>query len=238
MRPSGFLAKTSALAIKDLRVELRGRDTLPPMLAFAFTVALVLAFAVPELPATARPTKLTVALAYVEAGFLWITVLFAGLIGFARTFEVEREEGAIDALLLAPVDRSGLFIAKAAANLVFVACVEAVVVPSLALFFAIDLGAGWLPLLGVIVLVDLGFVAAGTLFAAVAAQTRSRELLLPLLALPTLVPVFIAAIELTADLFLGAAFDDMAGRGWFAILLAFDVIYGVVAALTFELALD
>ena len=224
----GFVAKTAALARKDLRVESRGRDTLPPMLAFAFTVALVLAFALPD--ATRASAK-------VVAGFLWITVLFAGLIGFARTFEVEREEGALDALLLVPLDRSGIFFSKAAANLVFLALVEVLLVPVFGLFFALDLSS-WLMLALVILLVDLGFVAVGTLFAALAAQTRSRELILPILALPVLVPVFIAGVELSADLFAGASLDDIAARGWFGILLFFDVVFLVVGALGFEFALE
>lgn len=224
----GFVAKTAALARKDLRVESRGRDTLPPMLAFAFTVALVLAFALPD--ATRASAK-------VVAGFLWITVLFAGLIGFARTFEVEREEGALDALLLVPLDRSGIFFSKAAANLVFLALVEVLLVPVFGLFFGLDLSS-WLMLVLVIALVDLGFVAVGTLFAALAAQTRSRELILPILALPVLVPVFIAGVELSADLFAGAGLDEIAARGWFGILLFFDAVFLVVGALGFEFALE
>ncbi|MGI8708828.1 MAG: heme exporter protein CcmB [Actinomycetota bacterium] len=224
----GFVAKTAALTRKDLRVEARSRDTLPPMLAFAFTVALVLAFSLPD--ATRASAK-------VVAGFLWITVLFAGLIGFARTFEVEREEGALDALLLVPLDRSGIFFSKAAANLVFLALVEVFLVPVFGLFFSLDLSS-WLMLALVVVLVDIGFVAVGTLFASLASQTRSRELILPILALPVLVPAFIAGVELSADLFAGAGLDDIAARGWFGILLFFDAVFLVVGALGFEFAID
>jgi len=224
----GFVAKTAALTRKDLRVEARSRDTLPPMLAFAFTVALVLAFTLPD--ATRASAK-------VVAGFLWITVLFAGLIGFARTFEVEREEGALDALLLVPLDRSGIFFSKAVANLFFLALVEVFLVPVFGLFFSLDLSS-WLMLALVIVLVDIGFVAVGTLFASLASQTRSRELILPILALPVLVPAFIAGVELSADLFAGAGLDDIAARGWFGILLFFDAVFLVVGALGFEFAID
>ncbi len=224
----GFVAKTAALTRKDLRVEARSRDTLPPMLAFAFTVALVLAFTLPD--ATRASAK-------VVAGFLWITVLFAGLIGFARTFEVEREEGALDALLLAPLDRSGIFFSKATANLIFLALVEVFLVPVFGLFFALDLSS-WLMLALVIVLVDIGFVTVGTLFASLASQTRSRELILPILALPVLVPAFIAGVELSANLFAGAGLDAIAARGWFGILLFFDAVFLVVGALGFEFVID
>lgn len=230
---AGFVGKLGALARKDLRLESRGRDTLPPMLAFSFAVVIVLAFTLPagnEMDRVAR--------ADVLAGFLWITVLFAGLIGFARTFEVEREEGALDVLLLVPIDRSGLYIAKASANFVFVLLTQVFLVPAFVLLFDLDVGGGWWALAIVVVLADLGFALVGTLFSSIAAQTRSRELVLPILALPALVPVFIAATELTSDLFLGAGLELVAQRGWFGILVAFDALLAIVGSLLFEFAVD
>jgi len=241
MAERGFVAKTTLLIRKDLLVEARARDTLPPMLAFCLTVALLLAFSLPGNTVMQDVVEIpigTVALADVIAGFLWITILFAGLIGFARTFEVEREDGALDALLLVPLDRSGLFAAKALSNLVYIAVVQIVLVPVFALFFSLSLGADWLVLLVVIGLVDIGFVASGTLFASLAAQTRSRELILPVLALPALVPIFIAAVELTSDLFVGGGLEMVAARGWFGILLLFDLVFVTVGALAFEFAVD
>lgn len=242
-REAGFLAKTLALAAKDLRAETRSRDTLLPMLAFCIAVALLLAFSLP--PGDARRAVTTplgdVPLENVLAGFLWITVLFAGLIGFARTFEVERREGALDALILVPVDRSALFLAKGLANLTYVVVTQVLLVPAFVLLFRVTPGegaSGWATLLLVIALADVGFVAIGTLFAALAAQTTSRELMLPILALPALVPLFIATVELTADLFGGAGLSSLAGRGWFGILIAFDAIFGIVGALVFEYALE
>ena len=241
MAERGFVAKTTLLIRKDLLVESRARDTLPPMLAFCLTVALLLAFSLPGNTVMQDVVEIpigTVALADVIAGFLWITILFAGLIGFARTFEVERADGALDALLLAPLDRSGLFAAKALSNLVYLAVVQIVLVPVFALFFSLSLGADWLVLVVVIALVDIGFVAIGTLFAALAAQTSSRELILPVLALPALVPIFIAAVELTSDLFVGGGLETVAARGWFGILLLFDLVFVTVGALAFEFAID
>ena len=230
---AGFAGKLGTLARKDLRVEKRGRDTLPPMLAFSFAVVLVLAFTVPEENDIGPDV-----LGDIVAGFLWITILFAGLIGFARTFEVEREEGALDALLMVPIDRSGLFLAKAIANLAFILVIEFFVVPLFVLLFNLDIGSGWFPLLLVVLLGDIGFVAIGTLFSSIAAQTRSRELILPLLALPALVPLFIAVVELTSDLFLGGDFGAIAERGWFGILIAFDLLFVIVGSLVFEFAID
>ena len=238
---AGFLGKTVALARKDLRIEARARDTLPPMLAFVLAVTLLLAFTLPGGSDLAAPVDLpvgTASLADVLAGFMWITILFAGLIGFARTFEVERSEGALDALLMAPVDRSGLFLSKAAANLVSLAIVEVILLPAFILFFDIELSGGWLALIGVIVLADVGFVSVGTLFAAVAAQTRSRELVLPILALPTLVPVFIGATELTSDLFAGGGPGEILEAGWFGVLAAFSLIFAILGALGSDFVLD
>ena len=239
---AGFLTKTTALARKDLRVELRARETLPPMLAFVAAVTVVLSFSLPGGPDLEAPRTVpaigTVALADVLSGFLWVTVLFAGLIGFARTFGAERDEGAIESLLLAPVDRSGLWFAKALANLVFVLAIQLFLLPAFALLFGIDLAGDFSSLLAVVLLVDLGFVTTGTLFSALAAQTRSSELMLPILALPALVPVFLGAVELSSDLFVGRGFSGDGAGGWLAILAVYDAVAIAVAVMTFEYAID
>jgi heme exporter protein B len=237
----GFIAKTLLLTRKDLLVEVRGRETLPAMLAFAFAVTLLLAFSLP--PDAALRGKIdfvagAVPLAKVLAGFLWVTILFSGLIGFARSFEVERAEGAIDPLVMAPLDRSGLFAAKAMSNLVSLVAVELFLVPAFGLLFGVNLGSRWIVLIVVMALVDIGFVMVGTLFSALAAQTRSRELMLPILALPILVPIFIAATELTSDLFAGADLGTVAARGWFGIVIASDVMFAAVGALAFEYVVE
>ncbi|MEA2516818.1 MAG: heme exporter protein [Actinomycetota bacterium] len=238
---AGFVSKTLLLARKDLVVEARGRETLPAMLAFSFAVTLLLAFTLPPESSMRSDVPFvvgTVPVAQVLAGYLWVTILFAGLIGFARAFEVERADGAIDPLVMAPLDRSGLFAAKALSNLVTLLLVQVFLVPTFGLLFGVNLGGRWFVLIVVIALVDVGFVMVGTLFSALAAQTRSRELMLPILALPILVPIFIAATELTADLFAGGGMGEVAARGWFGILIASDVIFSVVGALAFEFVVE
>ena len=238
----GFAAKTAALARKDLRIELRARETLPPMLAFAFTVTVVLSFSLPISGELQAPRTLpgvgTVPLADVLAGFLWVTILFAGLIGFARTFGSEGEDAAIESLLLAPIDRSGLWLSKAIANLCFVAAVELFLLPAFALLFGIQIVSDAPSLVAVVLLVDIGFVATGTLFSALAAQTRSRELMLPILALPALVPVFLGAVELTSELLVGSGFAAAGAGGWLAILGVYDVVAIAISVMFFEYALD
>lgn len=237
----GFIAKTLLLARKDLLVEARGKETLPAMLAFSFAVTLLLAFTLPpdsSLRETVQFATGTVPLSKVLAGFLWVTILFSGLIGFARAFEVERADGAIDPLVMAPLDRSGLFAAKAISNLVSIVTMEIFLVPAFGLLFGVNLGARWIVLIVVMALVDIGFVMVGTLFSALAAQTRSRELMLPILALPVLVPIFIAATELTSDLFAGGDMGTVAARGWFGIVVASDVMFAAIGALAFEFVVE
>ena len=238
----GFLSKSMILARKDLRIEYRARETLAPMLVFAIAVTLLLSFALPGDGNLQAPVEVpalgTVPMPDVLSGFLWVTVLFAGLIGFARTFEAERDDAAIDSLLMVPLDRSGLWLAKALANLTFIVVIELFLIPLFALLFGFHLGSSWGALILVVVLADIGFVAVGTLFASVAAQTRSRELILPILALPALIPVFIAAVALCADIFVGRSVSTVTGSGWFGILVGFDVIFSAVAALVFEFVID
>lgn len=241
-RELGFAGKTLMLTRKDLVVEARGRETLPAMLAFAVAVTLLLAFTLPpDMVLSTGRVRVgigAVALTEVLAGFLWMTVLFAGLIGFARSFEVERADGALDPLVLAPFDRSGLFASKALSNLIGLVAMEVVLVPLFALLFGVNLGGRWFVFAIVMALADIGFVMIGTLFSALAAQTRSRELMLPVLALPILVPIFIAATELTGDLFAGEGMGTIAARGWFGILIASDVVFAVVGALGFEFTVE
>jgi heme exporter protein B len=238
---AGFISKTVALVRKDIRVELRARETLLPMMMFAFTVTLLLAFTLPGGPTGARALRLpvgTLPASDVLAGFLWVTVLFAGLIGAARTFEVEREHDVVEALLLVPLDRSGIFIAKALVNLSYVVALQIVLLPTFSLLFDLPLAQRFGSILAVVALVDIGFVVVATTFAALAARTRSRELLLPILSLPALVPIFIAAVELTSAIFAGEPTGSVAATGWFGVLVAFDVIFSVASTITFEFVLD
>ncbi len=239
-RPS-WAGKTLLLMHKELQVEWRARDTLPPMVVFAAAVVLLLALSAPGsavVQLDRPPVPGTLPVSDVLPAFLWITVLFAGLIGFSRGFEAERNNGTLDVLLLIPVDRSAIFMAKASANLLFILVVEIVLIPLAAIFFSIDLGSSWPELALIALLLDVGFVAAGTLLAAVASTTRNRELMLPILALPLLVPPFLAALEMTSDVFLGAGVGTVAGRGWFVLLMAYDVVVITAGVMSFEFALE
>jgi len=205
-----YLADVGALARKDLLLELRARDTLPAMLLFVVSTLVVFHFVLPgdssELAAT---------------GLLWVAIVFTALLGLVRAFAAEREQGVIDGLVLAPSDRSAIWLGKALSMLVFLALAEIVALPAFGLFFgAIDGG-----LVAGVALGDLGIAAVGTLLAAMAAASRARELLLPLLFLPLAIPIVIGGV--------GASVTDDPGR-YVAFLALYDAIFALVCWASFE----
>jgi len=215
------------IAAKDLRLEFRSRTAFLSSLAFTALVLAIFNFA-------RDPTVLTAA--DMAPGILWITFSFAGLLGLNRAFALERENRALDGLLLAPISRSSLYLGKALSNLVFVGLVEAVALPLFALFFGVPVLPVLGPLAGVMALATIGFVAVGTLLSAIAVSTRFAELMLPLLMLPFLVPPITAAVQVTARLFAGRPASEM--LGWLKLLAGYDIVSVVIAFLIFEYTLD
>src|SRR5881628_408131 len=168
-----YLADSAALARKDLLLELRARDTLPAMLLFVVAVLVVFHFALP-----------TNASARASLGLLWVAILFTALLGLGRAFVAEREQGVLDGLVLAPSDRSAIWVGKSLAALVFLALAEAIALPLFAIFFSSVDGAT----IGAVALADVGICAVGVFVSAMAIATRARELLLPVLFLPLAIP--------------------------------------------------
>ena len=207
---TAYAADVAALTRKDLLLELRSRDTLPAMLLFVVTALVVFHFA---LPADAGDRA--------EAGLLWIAIVFTALLGLTRVFAAEREHGLLDALTLAPVDRSAIWAAKTLAVLAFLAVVEAVALPAYALFFQ---PVTW-ELVTAVALADVGIAAIGALLAAIALASRSRELLLPLLFLPLVIPVVIGGV--------GAS---VAGNpaSFLGFLALYDAVFAILAWASFE----
>ena len=181
--------RSTAILRKDLLLEWRTRERLTPMIFFVLVVLLAFNFAFDLGGAN---------LFAIGPGVLWVGFLFASTLGFNRTFSAERRNDALDALRLAPVSGSELYLGKMTANFLFLLAVEAIGLPFFALFF--NLAAGWylLPLGLVLILGSLGLAAVGTLFAAVADQSRLREFMLPLLLLPVIVPALISCVDATA----------------------------------------
>jgi len=217
----------AAILGKDLRAELRTLQSLPAMALFAVTTFVIFRFALDR-------TSLSGSLA---AGVLWATLLFAAVLGINRLFVAEREEGGFDAIRLAPIDRSVLFAAKATALLVYLLALELVTVPVFAFFF-LDSAAGLLPLLAVLILADLGLAATGTLISSMAVNSRARDLLVPLVLLPLVVPLMIAASGATEPILsLGGPAYDRFGT-WLMVLGLYDLIFGLVGWAVFDFLLE
>src|SRR6195256_3318798 len=169
-------------------------------------------------------------------GVLWIIFTFSGLLGLHRSFGVETADRAIDALLASPVSREAIFLGKAIANLLFVAAVQAIAIPALALFYHLPLGEVAAPLIAIAILAAIGLVAVGTLFSAMAVNTRVAELLLPMLALPFFVPIVIAAAQATSKLLSGRPVVEVGA--WLKLLLAFDIVFVVACTLAYPFTVE
>jgi heme exporter protein B len=207
---TAYLGDVAALARKDVLLELRSRDTVPAMLLFVVSVLVVFRFVLPaDSPGVAA------------VGLLWIAVLFTALLGLTRAFVPEREQRVLDALVLAPGDRSAIWLGKTLSVLVFLVVAQAVALPAFALFFAPVTGS----MLAAFALADVGIATVGTLLAAMAAASRARELLLPLLFLPLAIPIVVGGV--------GASVEADPGR-YLALLGLYDLLFAILAWASFE----
>jgi heme exporter protein B len=218
-------AAVSALVRKDLRLELRTKESLPAMLLFSLSCFVLFHFALDRDSVEGD----------LAAGVLWVTLLFASVLAMNRLFVAEREQGGFDAFLLAPVDRTAMLWAKALLLFGFLVILELLAVPAFAILL---LGpaphAGMIPIL---LLADLGLAITGTLVGALAVQTRARDLIVPLLALPMMLPVVIAAAQATAPLLLEGGAGALPGK-WLAVLALYDVVFGLLAFAVFDFLLE
>ena len=213
---------------KDLLLELRTKESVPAMTLFTITVYVLFHFGLDR-------NSLDGDLA---SGVLWVTLLLAAVIGVTRLFAAEREQGGIDALLLAPVDRTALFLAKASALFLFLVAVELVAVPTYDLLLLGPGIGGTLPELPLILLLgNLGIAAVGALVAALAAETRARELIVPLLLLPLLVPLLISCAQATEPLMRTDQGSEELGR-WLGLLTLYDVVFVLVSVAVFDYLLE
>lgn len=207
---SGYVADVVALARKDLRLELRARDTLPAMVLFVLSTLVVFHFALPQGSGDEA--------AY---GLLWVAIIFTALLGLARAWVPEREGGALDGLVLAPCDRSAIWLGKSLATLAFLGVAELVALPAFALFFApLDLAA-----VAGVVLASLGICTVGSLVSAMAAASRGREVILPLLFLPLAIPLVVGGV--------GASISPEPGT-YLAFLGLYDGVFAILSWATFE----
>jgi heme exporter protein B len=219
---------TRAILRKDLRLELRTKESVPAMTLFAVTVFVLFHFGLDRNSVDGS----------LASGVLWVTLLLASVIGVTRLFAAEREQGGIDGLLLAPVDRTALLVAKGAALFLFLVVLEVVALPAFALLLlGPDLLDAMPELLAIVVLADVGLAAVGALVSALAAETRARELIVPLLLLPLLVPLLIGAAEATEPLLRAGGGPERLGR-WLGLLSLYDVVFVLLSVAVFDFLLE
>lgn len=226
-RSPGLFAAAWLVAQKDLTIEFRTRTAFLSAVVFAVLALTIFYFA---WDATAvSPLDLA-------PGVLWVILTFSGLLGLQRSFAVEQADRAVDALLISPVEREAIYLGKAFANFIFVGAIQAIAIPSLALFYNLPLGRPFLVVVAIAMLAIIGLVAVGTLFSAMAVNTRLAELLLPMLSLPFFVPVVMSAAQATARILAGRPVAEV--MPWLKILIAFDIVFLVACTLAFPFTLE
>ncbi len=220
-----FWQAVGAIIWKDIRAELRTKDIFSSMFVFALLAVIVFNFAfelrVPDMK-------------MVAPGIIWVAVSFAGTLGLNRAFVIELDKGSLAGLLLAPVDRSAIYFGKMLGNLIFMLVVEAMLLPLVMILFNLPL----LTVQHVLVLFlgTYGFAAVGTVFSAIAVNTRAREVLLPILLFPVLIPVLVAGVKMTGGLLDGEALGSLGN--WLQLTAVYDIAFTVVAYLTFGFVVE
>jgi heme exporter protein B len=220
-----YLRAIGAIVWKDLAAELRSRELLGAMLVFALLVILIFNFAL-ELDLKTRETA--------TSGVLWVTFAFAGTLGLNRSMAVEKDRGCLDGLLLVPVDRSAIYFGKVIGNLVFMLIVEAIVLPLYSVLYNINLFQPGL--LAVILLGSIGYVAVGTLLSSMAVHARTRDVLLPILLFPVVLPVLIPAVKASNGFLLGFEMAEI--WPWLNLLIVYDVIFIAIAFMVFDYVVE
>jgi heme exporter protein B len=224
-RLNGYIRAVGAVIWKDLSAELRSREMLSAMLVFSLLVLLIFNFAL-ELDVRTRET--------LTSGILWVTFAFAGTLGLNRSMAIEKDRGCLDGLLLAPVDRSAIYFGKMLGNLVFMLIVAAIVLPVFSVLYNVNLFDPGLIL--VILLGSFGYVVVGTLLASMAVQSRTRDLLLPILLFPVVLPVLIPAVKASNGFLLGVQIEEI--MPWLNLLIAYDVIFLAVSFMVFDFVVE
>lgn len=218
-----YLRKIAAIVWKDIVAELRTKEMFSAMFVFAVLVIVIFNFAF-DLRVSGERVR------QVAPGALWVSFAFSGILGLNRAFVMEKDRGCLEGLLLAPVDHTAIYFGKMLSTVLFMLVVEAFMLPVFTAFFGVNLFD--LRLVLVIILGTLGFAGVGTILSAMTAQTRAREVLLPILLLPVAAPVLIAAVKVTAGILDGLAMGEIVR--WLQLLAAFDVVFPAAAFMTFD----
>jgi len=225
--PPGITAAAWTIAKKDLAIELRTKSAFLSVVVFTLLGLVIFFFAWDSTAVSAVD---------LAPGVLWVTFTFAGLLGLHRSFGIEVQDRAFDALLVAPVEREAIYLGKALANIVFVGATLMIALPALALFYNLPVSRAVAALGPVALLAAFGLVAIGTLFSAMAVNTRMAELLLPMLSLPFFVPIVLTSAQASTRLLAGRPFAE--ALPWLKILIAFDIVFAVACTLAFPHTLE
>jgi len=220
-----FLRKVLVIVQKDVAVELRTKEMLSSMFVFSLLVIVIFSFAFELRVENVRE---------VAPGVLWVTFIFAGMLGLSRSFVLEKDKGCLEGLLLCPVDRSAIYFGKMLGNVIFMTTVEAMILPIFSVLFNISLFQPILLL--IVVLGTLGFAGVGTLFSAMAVHTRAREVMLPVLLFPVVLPAMIAAVKATGGILDGQPVSEIAH--WLRLLVVFDVVFFAISFMTFDYVVE
>ena len=223
MKP--FLRTMGAIVWKDLAAEWRSREMISGMLVFALLVVFIFNFALELNPATRRS---------VTAGVLWVTFSFAGTLGLNRSMAAEKDRGCLDGLLLAPVDRTALYFVKLLSILVFMLAVAVIVMPVYSVLYTVNLMQPGLWV--VVALGSLGYVSVGTLLASMAVQARTRDILLPILLFPVLIPLLVAAVKASSGFLQAIPMEEI--WPWLNLMIVYDVVFLSIAFMVFEAVVE
>ena len=222
-----YLSQISAIVWKDFVIELKTRELFSAMFIFALLVILIFIFSV---------NLSIVNASEVGPGILWVAFLFSGTLGLNRSFVLEKENECLMGLMLAPADRTAIYFGKLISNLVFLSIMELFILPLFMIFFNIDILEHLLPLLLVIFLGTLGFCSLGTLLSSLASNLKTREIMLPILLYPLLIPIVIGVVRMTGQVLAGAPLSEM--MNWIGLTASFDIIYIGVSIMTIDHILE
>jgi heme exporter protein B len=221
-----YWRKVLAIVGKDIATEIRTKEMVSAMFVFSLLILFIFNFTF-----DLRAENIQA----VAPGVLWVAISFAGMLGLSRSFVLERDRGVLDGLLLAPVDRSAIYFGKMIGNVLFIGLVELFILPVFMILFNQTITTlPWLA--GVVILGTIGLASVGTLFSAMAVHTRAREVMLPIMLFPVIIPMILAAVRLTSAILDNIPFDEVSQ--WLALLVAFDAIFIAASFMLFEYVVE
>jgi len=222
-----YFCKVWAIVWKDIIAELRTKEMVTSMLVFSILVIVIFNFAFDPGSTAMRESA---------PGILWVAFCFAGMLGLSRSFVAESENSCLQGMMLCPVDRSAIYLGKMLGNFIFMSIIELMTLPIFFVFFDLRINDSTPMILLITTLGTLGFTVVGTIISAISVNTKAREVLLPIVLFPLIVPVLIASVKATGKILAGKPYADISG--WVQLLAGFDVIFLVVCFLTFEHAIE